>query len=128
LDDIGDSAGSMAFRIRLPRGRIPHPFALGDCVDSTRYPAGERPKRYGLTTGARDAITSRSNVLNHKFTTEEELVLKSLAAGLKAREIEDMLLDPEDASVAVYIESALGKLGLSTKRELLQYVRARYAE
>jgi DNA-binding NarL/FixJ family response regulator len=67
-------------------------------------------------------------VLNHKFTTEEELVLKSLAAGLKAREIEDMLLDPEDASVAVYIESALSKLGLSTKRELLQYVRARYTE
>jgi DNA-binding NarL/FixJ family response regulator len=55
-------------------------------------------------------------------------VLKSLAAGLKAREIEDMLLDPEDASVAVYIESALSKLGLSTKRELLQYVRARYTE
>jgi DNA-binding NarL/FixJ family response regulator len=125
LDDIGDSAGSMAFRIRLPRGRIPHPFAFGDCVDSTRYPAGERPKRYGLTTGALDAITK---VLNHKFTTEEELVLKSLAAGLKAREIEDMLLDPEDASVAVYIESALSKLGLSTKRELLQYVRARYTE
>ena len=71
---------------------------------------------------------SRSNVLGRKFTTEEELVLKSLAAGLKAREIEDMLLDPEDASVAVYIESALSKLGLSTKRELLQYVRARYAE
>ena len=67
-------------------------------------------------------------MLNHKFTTEEELVLKSLAAGLKAREIEDMLLDPEDASVAVYIESALSKLGLSTKRELLQYVRARYTE
>jgi len=67
-------------------------------------------------------------VLGRKFTTEEELVLKSLAAGLKAREIEDMLLDPEDASVAVYIESALSKLGLSTKRELLQYVRARYAE
>ena len=65
---------------------------------------------------------------DHPFTTEEELVLKSLAAGLKAREIEDMLLDPEDASVAVYIESALSKLGLSTKRELLQYVRARYAE
>jgi len=71
---------------------------------------------------------SRSNVLGRKFTTEEELVLKSLAAGLKAREIEDMLLDPEDASVAVYIESALSKLGLSTKRELLQYVRARYTE
>ena len=71
---------------------------------------------------------SRFNVLNHKFTTEEELVLKSLAAGLKAIEIEDMLLDPEDASVAVYIESALSKLGLSTKRELLQYVRASYAE
>lgn len=71
---------------------------------------------------------SRSNVLDRKFTTEEELVLKSLAAGLKAREIEDMLLDPEDASVAVYIESALSKLGLSTKRELLQYVRARYTE
>jgi len=67
-------------------------------------------------------------VLGRKFTTEEELVLKSLAAGLKAREIEDMLLDPEDASVAVYIESALSKLGLSTKRELLQYVRARYTE
>jgi len=67
-------------------------------------------------------------VLDRKFTTEEELVLKSLAAGLKAREIEDMLLDPEDASVAVYIESALSKLGLSTKRELLQYVRARYTE
>ena len=67
-------------------------------------------------------------MLNHKFTTEEELVLKSLAAGLKAREIEDMLLDPEDASIAVYIESALSKLGLSTKRELLQYVRARYTE
>ena len=67
-------------------------------------------------------------MLDRKFTTEEELVLKSLAAGLKAREIEDMLLDPEDASVAVYIESALSKLGLSTKRELLQYVRARYAE
>jgi len=31
-------------------------------------------------------------VLDRKFTTEEELVLKSLAAGLKAREIEDMLL------------------------------------
>jgi len=71
---------------------------------------------------------SRSNVLNHKFTTEEELVLKSLAAGLKAIEIEDMLLDPDDASVAVYIESALSKLGLSTKRELLQYARARYTE
>jgi DNA-binding NarL/FixJ family response regulator len=67
-------------------------------------------------------------VLDHKFTTEEELVLKSLAAGLKAREIEDMLLDPEDASVAVYIQSALSKLGLSTKRELLQYVCARYTE
>ena len=67
-------------------------------------------------------------MLDRKFTTEEELVLKSLAAGLKAREIEDMLLDPEDASVAVYIESALSKLGLSTKRELLQYVRARYTE
>ena len=67
-------------------------------------------------------------MLDRKFTTEEELVLKSLAAGLKAREIEDMLLDPEDASVAVCIESALSKLGLSTKRELLQYVRARYAE
>ena len=128
MDDIGDSAGSMAFRIRLSRGRIPHPFAFGDCVDSTRYPAGERPKRYGLTIGARGAIMSRSNVLNHKFTTEEELVLKSLAAGLKAIEIEDMLLDPDDASVAVYIESALSKLGLSTKRELLQYARARYTE
>ena len=67
-------------------------------------------------------------MLNHKFTTEEELVLKSLAAGLKAIEIEDMLLDPDDASVAVYIESALSKLGLSTKRELLQYARARYTE
>jgi DNA-binding NarL/FixJ family response regulator len=71
---------------------------------------------------------SRSNVLGRKFTTEEELVLKSLAAGLKAREIEDMLLDPEDASVAVYIQSAFSKLALSTKRELLQYVRARYTE
>jgi hypothetical protein len=39
-----------------------------------------------------------------------------------------MLLDPEDASVAVYIQSALSKLGLATKGELLQYVRARYAE
>ena len=65
---------------------------------------------------------------NHEFTTEEELVLKSLAAGLKKREIEDMLLDPEDASVAVYIQSALSKLGLASKRELLQYARDRYSE
>ena len=65
---------------------------------------------------------------NHEFTTEEELVLKSLAVGLKKREIEDMLLDPEDTSVAVYIQSALSKLGLASKRELLQYARARYSE
>lgn len=67
-------------------------------------------------------------MLNHKFTIEEELVLKSLAAGLKEREIEDVLLDPEDASVAVHVKSALSKLGLTTKRELLQYVRVRYTE
>ena len=65
---------------------------------------------------------------DHPFTTEEELVLKSLAAGLKTREIEDMLLDPEDASVAVYIQSVPSKLGLATKRELLRYARARYTE
>ena len=65
---------------------------------------------------------------DHSFTAEEELVLKSLAAGLKEREIEDVLLDPEDASVAVYVQSALGKLGFASKRELLQYARARYAE
>jgi DNA-binding NarL/FixJ family response regulator len=67
-------------------------------------------------------------VLNCEFTTEEELVLKSLAAGLKEREIEDVLLDPEDASVKVYLKSALTKLGLGTKRELLNYVRAHYNE
>lgn len=65
---------------------------------------------------------------NHTFTTEEELVLKSLAAGLKEREIEDVLLDPEDASVAAYVQSALSKLGLSSKRELLQYARTHYSE
>lgn len=65
---------------------------------------------------------------NHEFTTEEELVLKSLAAGLKKREIEEMLLDPEDAPAAVYVKSALTKLGLATKRELLNYVRIHYSE
>jgi len=67
-------------------------------------------------------------VPDHPFTTEEELVLKSLAAGLKAREIEDMLLDPEDASVAAYVESAIRKLGFSNKRELLHYARTYYSE
>jgi DNA-binding NarL/FixJ family response regulator len=67
-------------------------------------------------------------VLNCEFTTEEELVLKSLAAGLKEREIEDVLLDPEDAPVEVYVKSALTKLGLRTKRELLHYIRAHYSE
>ncbi len=67
-------------------------------------------------------------MLKCEFTTEEELVLKSLAAGLKEREIEDMLLDPEDAPVEVYVKSALTKLGLGTKRELLNYVRAYYNE
>ncbi len=70
----------------------------------------------------------RVEVSDHKFTTEEERVLRSLAAGLQAREIEDVLLDPEDASIAVYVQSALSKLGLSTKRELLQYARERYRE
>ena len=65
---------------------------------------------------------------NHEFTTEEELVLKSLAAGLNKREIEDMLLDPEDAPVEVYVKSALAKLGLATKRELLHYIRTHYSE
>jgi DNA-binding NarL/FixJ family response regulator len=67
-------------------------------------------------------------VHNHTFTTEEELVLKSLAAGLKEREIEEVLLDPEDASVAIYVQSVLSKLGLSSKRELLQYARKHYSE
>lgn len=67
-------------------------------------------------------------MLNCEFTTEEELVLKSLAAGLKEREIEDVLLDPEDAPVEVYLRSALTKLGLGTKRELLHYIRAHYSE
>ncbi len=65
---------------------------------------------------------------NHEFTTEEELVLKSLAAGLKTREIEDVLLDADDAPVEVYVQSVLMKLGLGTKRELLNYVRAHYNE
>lgn len=65
---------------------------------------------------------------NHEFTTEEDLVLKSLAAGLKEREIEDVLLDPDDAPVEVYVQSVLAKLGLETKRELLNYVRAHYNE
>lgn len=70
----------------------------------------------------------RVEVFDQPFTAEEELVLKSLAAGLKEREIEDVLLDPEDASVAAYVQSALGKLGFESKRELLQYARARYTE
>ncbi len=65
---------------------------------------------------------------NHKFTIEEELVLKSLSAGLKEREIEHVLLDQEDAPVEVYVQSVLTKLGLGTKRELLNYVRAHYDE
>lgn len=67
-------------------------------------------------------------MLNCEFTTEEELVLKSLAAGLKEREIEDVLLDPEDAPVEVYLKSALRKLGLGTKRELLHYIHTHYCE
>ena len=67
-------------------------------------------------------------MLNHGFTTEEELVLKSLAAGLKEEEIQGVLLDPEDASVAFYVEALLYKLGLSTGLELLQYARANYSE
>ena len=67
-------------------------------------------------------------MLDPLFTTEEELVLKSLAAGLEVEEIEGVLLDPQDASVAVYLQSALSKLGLSTKRELLHYARSRYSE
>jgi hypothetical protein len=55
---------------------------------------------------------------------ERQTRLKSLAAGLKEREIEDVLLDPEDASVEAYLKL----LGLGTKRELLNYVRAHYSE
>jgi DNA-binding NarL/FixJ family response regulator len=67
-------------------------------------------------------------VQNYALTIEEELVLKSLAAGLKEEEIQGVLLDPGDAPVAFYVESLLSKLGLSVRSELLQYARSYYGE
>ena len=56
-------------------------------------------------------VAGRCPVQNYALTNEEELVLKSLAAGLKEEEIRGVLLDPADAPLGFHVESLLSKLG-----------------
>ena len=98
----------MVTRIRVPRGGEPYPPPIGYRASGSCDSVSHRAKGNRVAEGF---LFGRCPVQNYALTNEEELVLKSLAAGLKEEEIQGVLLDPADAPVGFHVESLLSKLG-----------------